>query len=75
VTASIDAVNATWLLTVSLPGVAHAAIAAVPYDRLAPQFLGSDPGDPRLARFGGSVSRLAQRTPVCDKIARRAGIL
>jgi hypothetical protein len=75
VTVSIDAVNATWLLTVSLPGVPHAAIAAVPYHRLAPQFLGSDPSDPRLARFGGSVSRLPQRTPVCDGIARRARIL
>ena len=75
VTASFDKVNAAWFLSVAVPGGRTAVVAAAPYDRLAPQFLGSDPGDRGLAGFSGTIVQLPSRLPVCDEVARRAGII
>jgi hypothetical protein len=74
-TASFDKINAAWFLSVTVPGGRTAVVAAVPYDRDAPVFLGADPSNPQLARFGGTITRLPSRLPVCEKIARRAGIV
>ena len=37
--------------------------------------LGQDPEDLALGRFTGRVGRIALRAPVCERVARRAGLL
>lgn len=71
VTVSIDPLGSAWFLSLRLRGTT-AVDAPVPYDRLASEVLGADPDAPALARFGGTIARLPERTPVCDQIVRRA---
>ncbi len=74
VTVSIDQLNGGWYLSVAVPGASSAALAPVPYQRDARVTLGADPSDPRLARFQGRVTAIAEPTPVCHQLVRRLGL-
>ncbi len=74
VTVSIDQLNGGWYLSVAVPGASNAVLAPVPYQRDARVTLGADPSNPRLARFQGRVRAIAEPTPVCHELVRRAGL-
>lgn len=75
VTASVERVGGAWFMSVSVPGADTFVSFAIPYKRLARVMTGVDPEDPQSPRFPGSVIELPQSTPVCDQVARRAGLL
>lgn len=68
---SIDPAGEAWFASVTVGSAAAVVTAPVPYNRLAALTLGAALG---FAPFSGTVTALPQPTPVCDQVARRAGL-
>jgi len=75
ISASIDRLGGAWFLSVDVPHAGGVLHVLIPYDPAARAAFGVDRSDPHSPRFPGSVSEVPEPTPVCDRIARRAGLL
>ena len=70
-----DRIGTASVVYASLSGAGSQILTLAPFDPSDVVLAGADPFDRSLASFGGSAIKVPQNTPLCHRLARRAGVL
>lgn len=74
VTVQVDPLGGGSFLSVLSNTAGKVLTTGLPFSPSDVIVTGTDPNDPRLGRFSGSVVRISQTLPLCRRLARRAGL-
>jgi hypothetical protein len=74
VTLQIDRFGPGSVLYATVKGASGGVSAVLPFDPSPTVVTGRDPSEPQLASFSGSAAHVPLTTPLCHRLARRAGL-